>query len=542
MPLSTMKLLAAAWLLAAPFAPLSLAQGAVGPDGATAAVDAAQAPAPELLVVLAAPAPRALDRAEDERIAELERDLTDRDEKTRRSAVNKLVEIGSTKAWLVVVEALANDKARPADEAQIDLADVTDEKVLKVLFGKGGLKHSDQLVRTRVAELLGRRKAVDAGMMGKALKERDPEVRRLLLWSIERLALAGELTGDRERGLSKELVKLARKDSDGAVRGAALFAHEAVFGAEATAALLVELTESKLAGARAAAALLAGGEAGGEGGIGHLAELLVDRSSIVRKAAIKGLEQRARAGELEALSILIGRLETEERPRLQWALVDALQRASGMKYRLDTRPWLRWFEGLGEDWVPGSEEQEVDRGDATVAFAGLPLLSDRVAFLIDFSGSIWNEKDGKLPKDQVGTELTRVLDRLTDETWFNVVPFINDPVPWSEELVQAKKKNLAAAKDFYADCKAYGAGNVYDAIQLVLADPMVDTIVVLTDGAPSGGTRWNLNLMIPALLEQNRYRQVAFDSLLVGASGGLVRHWEALSEGSGGECISTELK
>ncbi|MDF1800312.1 MAG: hypothetical protein P1V81_14130 [Planctomycetota bacterium] len=527
-----MKSLVATWLFAVTLAPSLIAQ--VPRDS----VDPLAAPS----MVLPGAAGASLDRAEDERIAELERDLTDRDEKTRRAAVNKLVDIGSTKAWLVVVEALANDKARPADEAQIDLADVTDEKVLKVLFGKGGLKHSDQLVRTRVAELMGRRKAVEAELMGKALKERDPEVRRLLLWSIERLALAGELTGDLERELQKELVKLMRKDSDGAVRGAALFAHEAVFGAEATTKWVVELADAKPEGARAAAALLAGGEAGGEGGSELLAALLVDESSIVRKAAIRGLEQRARAGELEALSQLIARLEAEERPRLQWALVDALQRASGMQYRLDTRPWRRWFDGLGDDWVPGSEEREVDRGEATVAFAGLPLLSDRVAFLIDFSGSIWNEKDGKLPKDQVGAELTRVLDRLTEETWFNVVPFINDPVPWSEELVQAKKKNLAAAKEFYADCKAYGAGNVYDAIQLVLEDPMVDTIVVLSDGAPSGGTRWNLNLMIPALLEQNRYRQVAFDSLLVGAPGGLVRHWEALSEGSGGECISTELK
>lgn len=479
---------------------------------------------------------------EGESVGELLAILRSGDKGRRRAAVNKLVKLGTKEAWEGVIEALDNADAPAADEAQIDLAGMADEKLFVTLFGRAGLGSKSRTVQLRVAELLGRRElGVEAKRMKKALKARDDEVRRLLLWSIERLAQGEHLLGEPENVLGSELIKLMRRDGAPEVRGAALYAYIAIFGEEASREWVVKLSEDKAAGARCAAArwlrLV-------EPAAPLAAKLLSDEEPSVRRAAVEGLAELAKKGGRDALGLLVERLAAEERPRVAWRIVDVLQSVSGMKYRRDSRPWRRWLEGLDDTWSPAKEDKRgaADLGEGTVAFAGLPILSDRVAFLIDLSGSIWNEKNGKLPKDLVGVELDRALDHISPETLFNVIPYTNTPFPWMEELTLAKPKAVAAAKAYFAACRERGAGNVYDAIEVALADRRCDSLVILTDGAPSGGTRWNLNLLVPALLEANRYRAVAFDSLLVGASGGLVRHWEALAEGSGGECISIELK
>ena len=477
-------------------------------------------------------------------VGDLERDLAGKDDGRRRSAIGKLIDIGTTEAWLVVVEALANDEPMASDEAQKRLAEATDPKVLKALFGKDGLGHKQSEVRRRVAELIGRRAAVEPDLLRKALKEKDPEVRRMLLWSAERAAQAGAL-GDEDRDkLEKELAKAAGRDKDAACRGAALFALAAVRGADAVGEELADLAGDKAPAARCGAARVAGQTGTATGGLEVLRVLAGDDDAGVRRAALFALAERGANGERAVLEVLVSRLETEERPRLAWTAVDTMQRLSGMGYRLDPRPWRRWLEQLPEDWTPAEgapEEAKNDRGEASVAFAGMPLLSDRLAFLMDFSGSIWTEKDGKLPKDQIGAELDRALDRLDDGTHFNLIPYTHDPLPWREELVRAKPKEVAAAKAYFADCKARGAGNVYDAIQTALADPAVDTVVILSDGKPSGGSRWNIHLMIPALVEQARYRPVAFDSILVGEPGWITAHWERLADATGGRVVEVAL-
>ena len=487
----------------------------------------------------------AVDDVKDMTLKELARELYSKDEARRRAVINQCVKLNTTDSWRLVIEGLANEKGRPADEAQLKLALLEDEKALKVLWGKDGLKSKDVLVRKRVAEMLGRREmGVDAELLAKALDDKEPEVRRLLLWSIERLAQGEHLLGDVQRELFKPLEKLAKKDRDGAVRGAALLAFGAIATPEQAMDLARVVADDKLEAARCGAARF--GQALGEddpvAALSLLGRLLTDESSNVRRASVDGLEAVAtKAG----VGLMIARLEVEERERVRWALVDSLQHMSGRKYRLDVRPWKLWHEKLADDWKPesgGGEGHEADRGEATVAFAGMPILSDRVCFLIDLSGSIWTQKaDGVLPKDVVGEELQKALDSLPEGTLFNVIPYINDPVPWQEELQVAKSKNVEAAKAFYSDCKARGAGNVYDAIQLALVDPEVDTIIILTDGAPSGGHRWNLDLMVELLSEQNRYRAVTYDALLVGASDFLTKRWQILTKATGGECTSIEL-
>jgi hypothetical protein len=180
-------------------------------------------------------------------------------------------------------------------------------------------------------------------------------------------------------------------------------------------------------------------------------------------------------------------------------------------------------------------------GDTKVGFAGLNLISDRVCFLIDLSGSVWQSKVGeKTRKEIVDERLRSALQSLPPDTSFNVIPYTSQPIPWERRLVPSTPANVKKAIDSFERCHHSGRGNYYDAVQLALLDPDVDTIVVLTDGAPTGGHRWNLELMVELLVEQNRFRKVAFDSILVDAKRAQALRWEDLAARTGGRSIASD--
>ena len=120
--------------------------------------------------------------------------------KERRSAVKKLAELGSEEAWELVLFALTDPEAMVADEAQIQLGGLKDAELVELVLGKEGLGAKGHLVAARAAEALGRVELeLDAKELTKHVKHKEPGVRRMLLWSIERQGLAGRITGDVER-------------------------------------------------------------------------------------------------------------------------------------------------------------------------------------------------------------------------------------------------------------------------------------------------------------------------------------------------------
>jgi hypothetical protein len=76
---------------------------------------------------------------------------------------------------------------------------------------------------------------------------------------------------------------------------------------------------------------------------------------------------------------------------------------------------------------------------------------------------------------------------------------------------------------------------------LALQDPEVDTLLVLFDGAPTGGHRHRLELITPLFLEQNLGRGATLDFVLVDASKKLQRMWGELAEATGGRTVSVSF-
>ena len=483
---------------------------------------------------------------------DLRAQLGDPDPARRRRAVRDLAGLGSSEAWASVVDALSDPSGEVADEAQWQLARLQDEGRWRDLFRRGGLRHEQRLVRLRVAEALGRREPADGATVdGRAilgaLDRRDPELGEVLLWSIERLAWAGHLGGDLDR-LSRELSRLLDRRGDSRLRAQALVGLAAL---DRDAVLAQARSLSADRDHRVRVALLevlsscppSGGDERGESNSHRdlVRAACADEHAGVRLAACEAM---AAGADRAALELLVDRLEVEPRLRVRTRCMELLQQLSGRRSKLDPRPWRRWLEGLPEDWRvarPSGPTSPADPG-GTASFAGLPVLSDRVCFLIDFSGSLWYEREGRPPrKARVDVLLREALPRLDHEARFNVIPYTGRPHPWSPRLVPARPREVAAALSDFEACRERGSGNVFDAIRLALEDEGVDRLVILTDGVPTGGDRWKLELLVPLVAQAVRFDRVAVDSVVVDARSGIQQHWQRMAEATGGRSLGVDL-
>ncbi|MBK7643215.1 MAG: hypothetical protein IPJ19_09215 [Planctomycetes bacterium] len=465
--------------------------------------------------------------------AELEDALrTGRPDK-RRVAVARLAEIGDRPAWELVLGALADAEPEVADEAQIALGQANDARLLADLAGTQGLRARDAHLRLRAAEALGRASLeLPAEWLVRALDPSDPELCRTLLWSIERLHDAKKLGGDKEKAVSA-CARLVAGRGEGGVCGAALCALEKLdhFAAQ-------ELLGGALADpdpALRCGALLVCARAPEQERLDASRAMLADPDARVRAAAIEnleGLESRA------AALALVEHMQREPRARLRWEILGWLRARSGLEHGFDPDAWRAWAETVEGRVHTGEARAGGPLGDTHVAFAGLNVLSDRVCFLIDLSGSLWQSKVGdRTRKEIVDEQLRNVLQALPPETLFNVIPYTSEPDPWEKRLVPATKANVARAiKDFERRHQT-GRGNFYDAARAALVDPEVDTLCVLTDGVPTGGQHWNMALMIEELVEHARFRRAAYDSVLVDAPKRRQKDWATLAERTGGRSI-----
>ncbi|QDU69302.1 hypothetical protein [Engelhardtia mirabilis] len=466
-------------------------------------------------------------------------DIHGPDERKRRSAVSKLADIGTVEAWELIVERLADEEPEVADRAQLELARAAGEDVLEVIHGRDALRSKNPLVRERVVESFGRaERTVEPAELRGAFSDKEAPVRRMAAWSVERLALAGRL-GEQELGkLEDALGKAARNEKDGAARGAALVAAATMKLDQARDRIEDALRDRDQA--VQCGALIALGTLGQADGPERILTFLDEKRPLaLRRAAARGLEAQGDRGALLALADV---LENEPRLRLQQMIVAALRGMTGEGIGRNAKAWRAYAEALAEDWSAKREERDIEVGDTVAKLAGLPVLSDRMSVLIDMSGSMWQSgDDGRPLKSLVEVELRRFFELLPEDSRINLVTYATEPASWESKLVQATSRNLAAAMEWFQESRLRGRGNVWDAIDLALEDEEVDTLIVLTDGAPTGGPHWDMKLIPELLLERNRFRQVAFDVILTDPNSGLERRWQDLARRSGGICTSVRF-
>lgn len=478
----------------------------------------------------------------DAELRELRRDLRDLAPARRRRAVRRLIERGDEDAFDLVLGALGDPDGMVADEAQLALASFEVEGALGRVLGRAGLRSRDPWTALRAAEALGRwRSVVQLRSLASALDRRQPERTRALLWSIERLASAGLLDVVERGDPWGPVVSLTGQRSPDHVRAAAL--STLVAGAPVRAHAALDRI-GRGAGPQTRAAALGVALSLGHGdGSRALLTALGDKAPSVRAAAARlaGIHP-----EREILGGLVERLEIEPRPCVRDAVVRALSRATGLKHGGHVRSWRGVLERLPESWRGSASSQEEDAsplpaGQSVAALGRVDLRSDRVAILVDFSGSLWNERPGGgRRKDALDPQVESLLESLPRDAFFFLVPYTADNHPFEREPLEAAPRTVARAQRFFRRATMRGKGDVWGALELALDQPAVDRVIVVTDGAPTGGRHWDIGLIGERLLERTRFRPVVVDLVLLDAPRGIQRRWAPVVAKLGGRLLALD--
>jgi len=459
------------------------------------------------------------------------------DEEARRAAIEGLSAFGGYRTWLIILHyGFEDESALVGDQTQLAVARLRDPNGIERLLGDKGLRARQNAVQVRAAEALGRLPVpIAAGALAPALQSRIPEMRRMALWSLERLARESRLSADEDE-VRAAVAKVLERDKDDEVRGAALLCLAALDEEAALDVARRSLREEVPPAVKVGALQLL--RAVDDDDLEELAAwLLRDGSFAVREEAVRCLGEIATA---EAASSLVDFLEVERSERVAWEAALWLRGMTGAPLGRDPGGWRRWLEGSDGAWEGTSHRAELEHAPTGVSFAGLNVVSDRVAFLIDLSEEMGDERGGAAPKDVAARELRAALEHLAPAARFNVVPFGDDAKPWKKELAPADETNVARAADAFDRARAKGRADFWGAHEAALADPEVDTLVVFTRGELGRGEHRLLPLVAELVAERHRYRRVRVEAVLTGADGELVAAWKALCGPTGGRCVALD--
>ncbi len=251
-----------------------------------------------------------------------------------------------------------------------------------------------------------------------------------------------------------------------------------------------------------------------------LLDCLERGSNFVTRNAVPAVVERK---SKNAIPVLIDRLEkvgfspsTES-----YQLRDALVALTANDFE-GIEDWRQWWEVNQASIDPKNLDKD-SGGTTGVArklpggyrlpeFFGVEILSNRVMFVVDTSGSmqLWDkDKNGGDGGDwrkrrrmvRVQEQLKKVISDLPDTAFFNIIAFSDSVKRFQNQTVPAnkswKKKGLA----FVEGMQPNGATFTDDALVAAFEEHELDTIVLLSDGAPSRQGQKSRDLMAK-ILEQ----------------------------------------
>lgn len=238
----------------------------------------------------------------------------------------------------------------------------------------------------------------------------------------------------------------------------------------------------------------------------------------------------------------------DPRDRVAQAAGRSLVRLTGIPFDADPVRWKSWLDGDGATFDPATVEprksSNFDPGGktfSTVKFLDLTLASSHVTFVLDASGSMAAAHVAGISRwDRVRSELDRVVGTLGTSAEGNVVVFSDEAVslfPSAVRFSPAVREKIAKTLEGRPPA---GKTALYDGIAKALEDPVIDSIVVLSDGAPSAGAHFTRTDLREALKKANRWRRARIDVISVGTDE-VAKRWRTLlkdvAEDSGGKCL-----
>ncbi len=195
---------------------------------------------------------------------------------------------------------------------------------------------------------------------------------------------------------------------------------------------------------------------------------------------------------------------------------DAMNRLTGQSFHSasDYRNYVKAHAGkINPATVDVSEKTTTERATGIGLF-GLDLSGRNLIFILDISGSMestdpftpeqlaelnrpgrtWVGDKDPLEEEMLQDrkrilrakkELMKVVRSLPEGRRFNLIIYSNETTPWKDLLVDVSPKAKAEAEKFIDQIKAHGVTFTDEALRTALEDPSVDTVYLITDGAPT---------------------------------------------------------
>jgi hypothetical protein len=213
---------------------------------------------------------------------------------------------------------------------------------------------------------------------------------------------------------------------------------------------------------------------------------------------------------------------------------ESLVALTGIPFDPDPHRWRSWLEAEGKTFDPTAvvERRRAPLGPVYVGqdvrFLDAPVRSGHVTFVLDASGSMNAPvAGGRTRWDEVRAEVDRVLGALGTSAEGNVVLFADDAEALFPKATRFTPSARERVRDRLASLAPRGKTALFDGIALALDDPEVDTLVVLSDGAPSAGRFFTKTDVRAEVARANRWRRARIDVVSIGADE-VARRWRSL--------------
>ncbi len=232
---------------------------------------------------------------------------------------------------------------------------------------------------------------------------------------------------------------------------------------------------------------------------------------------------------------LVEAVGAERHERVRNAIARSLEALTGESLGIRADLWRKWWERWGAAFAPSPSPKAPKTrppGETkTVAtFYGIPVLSDRVVFVIDESSSMAHE--GRY--DVAVSELLLAAGRLGADARLNVIAFQSHVWQWERRMQPMAKAALARlGKELRARIPA-GETCLYDALERALDDEEVETIFLLSDGAPNAGRITAPTDIMAEVRRRNQLRRATIHCVSIGDDSSLLR---SIAAANGGDYV-----
>ncbi len=261
--------------------------------------------------------------------------------------------------------------------------------------------------------------------------------------------------------------------------------------------------------------------------------------------AVKALNAR------EAVEAVIDGMSRAE-GRLQADFQEALIALTGVDKGILPDAWKAWWTQNKEAVIAGTyeprPEEKAKKAAGATTFFGIPVVSKRVVFVLDRSGSMSMPADFELPIESGGGDklppdlarpkgtrkidvarwqLKKVLHQLPEGTLFNVIFYGTNFEVYKPHLVALNPGIRQEVFAYIDTLEPSGGTNIFDSIERALAFALgedgklkkegVDTIYLLSDGMPNQGRFKRPDEVRAEIKKLNDNLKVALHAVLIAA-------------------------